>query len=143
MSAPSARKQSALPAIVLPEPRDEQGISVFAALQRRQTIREIRPTPLPLQVLSNLLWAAWGVNRKSGPFGAPGRTAGSASNSQEIDLYVALQEGAYLYGAAPNQLSPVVAGDLRGSALTPGQRGIQATAPFGSCTLRAEFKTHQ
>jgi hypothetical protein len=44
-------------------------------------IREISPTPLPLQELSDLLWSACGVNRELGPFGAPGRTAGSASNS--------------------------------------------------------------
>jgi hypothetical protein len=46
---------------------------------------------LPVQLLSNLLWAACGVNRKIGPFGIPGRTAASASNSQEIDLYVAVR----------------------------------------------------
>jgi nitroreductase len=61
----------------------------------------------------NLLWAAFGVNRRSGPFGGPGRTAASASNSQEIDLYVALPEGVYLYDAAAHRLDPVVAGDFR------------------------------
>jgi hypothetical protein len=49
----------------------------------------MRATPLPMQLLSNLLWAACGVNRRHGPFAVPGRTAASASNSQEIDVYVA------------------------------------------------------
>ena len=63
------------------------------------------------------------------PIWIPGRTAASASNSQEIDLYVALQEGVYLYDAVNNRLAPIVAGDLRADALTPGQRGIDAKAP--------------
>jgi hypothetical protein len=82
-----------------------------------------------VQLLSNLLWAACGVNRRAGPFGVAGRTAASASNSQEIDLYVATKEGVFLYDALGNQLMPVVAGDLRVAALTPGQRGIEARAP--------------
>jgi len=64
-------------------------------------------------VLSSLLWAAFGVNRDKGSFGKPGRTAASASNSQEIDLYVAMPEGVYLYEAVPHRLTPVVAGDFR------------------------------
>ncbi len=84
--------------------------------------------PLPVQVLSNLLWAAYGVNRKTGPFGAPGRTAASASNSQEIDLYVALADGVYLYDALEHRLVPVVAGDLRSAALTPRQHNVEASA---------------
>jgi nitroreductase len=69
------------------------------------------------------------VNRKIGPFGIPGRTAASASNSQEIDLYVALSEGVYVYDAVNNLLMPAVAGDFGVGALTPGQRGIDAQAP--------------
>jgi hypothetical protein len=124
-----ARKQQALQAIQLPLPLSDRGTSVFAALEQRKTTREISATPLPVQLLSNLLWAACGVNRKRGPFGAPGRTAASASNSQEIDLYVALSKGVYLYDALNNLLAPVAAGDLRVGALTPGQRGIKAKAP--------------
>ena len=125
----STREGLALPAIQLPLPANDRGMSLFAALQQRKTTREISATPLPLQLLSNLLWAAFGVNRKTGPFGVPGRTAASASNSQEIDLYVALPEGAYLYDALSNRLAPIAAGDLRIGALTPGQRGIEAKAP--------------
>lgn len=120
---------SALAAIELPAPGAGRGTSVFAALEQRRTTREISERPLPLQVLSNLLWAAWGVNRPNGPFGIPGRTAGSASNSQEIDLYVATKEGVHLYDAIGHRLAPIVGGDLRAGALTPGQHGIDARAP--------------
>jgi len=99
--------------IILPKPETDGGKSVLAALKERRTIRNIKPDALSPQVLSNLLWAAFGVNRENGVRGRPGRTAASASNSQEIDLYVALPEGVYLYEAILPRLVPVVAGDLR------------------------------
>jgi hypothetical protein len=100
--------------ITLPKPEQAGGKSVLASLLDRRTTREISPDPLPPQVLSNLLWAAFGVNRpEMGFMGKPGRTAASASNSQEIDLYVALPQGVYLYEAAPHRLTPVVSGDFR------------------------------
>ena len=111
--------------IPLPKPETEGGKSVLAALKERKTTRSISPKELPPQVLSNLLWAAFGVNRESGSFGKKGRTAASASNSQEIDLYVALAGGVYLYEAVPHRLTPVVAGDFRSRA----GRGAAATAP--------------
>ena len=80
-------------------------------------------------MLSNLLWAAWGVNRKKGPFGISGRTAASASNSQEIELYVALQEGIYFYEAASHRLTPAAAGDCRALAIGQGQGNWGAKAP--------------
>jgi len=126
---PSTRETRAFPAIQLPLPAIDRDSSLFKALEQRKTTREISATPLPMQLLSNLLWAAYGVNRKTGPFGVPGRTAASASNSQEIDLYVALKEGVYLYSALDNLLAPIVTGDLRAGALNPGQRGIEAKAP--------------
>ena len=109
--------------IILPKPEKDGGKSVLAALQMRKTSRNISPRELPLQTLSNLLWAAFGVNRKTGAFGKPGRTAPSASNSQEIDLYLALAKGVYIYEASPHQLSPVIAGDFRARA---GRRGAEA-----------------
>ena len=119
-----------LQAIPLPKPEKDGGKSVLAALQERRTIREMRDEKLPLQVLSNLLWAAFGVNRETGPRGGLGRTAASASNSQEIDLYVALAEGLYLYEAVPHRLAPVASGDHR--AKTSRRRGGGAArAPVG------------
>jgi hypothetical protein len=85
--------------ITLPKPDMDGGKSVLAALKERKTTRNISTKELPAQILSNLLWAAFGVNREEGSFGKPGRTAASASNSQEIDLYIALPDGVYLYGS--------------------------------------------
>jgi hypothetical protein len=99
--------------IMLPKPEKDGGKSLLASVQERKTIRSISPDPLPPQMLSNLLWAAFGVNRPEGLRGKPGRTAASASNSQEIDLYVALPKGVYLYEAVPHRLAPVVPGDFR------------------------------
>jgi hypothetical protein len=70
-----------------------------------------------------------GVNRKKGPFDIPGRTAASASNSQEIDIYAAFNEGIYLYDAFHHSLVPVVAGDLRSLAIGRGQASFGKEAP--------------
>ncbi len=115
--------------IKLPAPRAAGGKTVFAALRRRRTIREIRDRELPLQTLSNLLWAACGVNRRKGPFGIPGRTAASASNSQEIDLYVALKGGTYLYDPVRHTLARVAEGDIRTMAIGRGQSDLVGPAP--------------
>lgn len=104
----------ALDPITLVKPETDGGRSVLAALKDRRTNRNVSEKRLPPQILSNLLWAAFGVNRQEGVLrGRIGRTAASASNSQEIDLYVALAEGVYLYEAIPHRLSPVVSGDFR------------------------------
>lgn len=115
--------------VKLPKPVHNDRVSVMKALQKRRTTRVFGDRKLPVQMLSNLLWAAYGVNRKKGPFGIPGRTAGSASNSQEIDLYVAMEEGIYCYDALQHRLVPVVAGDFRSLANNPGQAELSAKAP--------------
>jgi nitroreductase len=115
--------------IILPKPKPGRGKTVTAALRQRKTVREFSDKKLSPQILSNLLWAAAGVNRKSGPFGIPGRTSATASNSQEIDLYVALQEGIYFYDPVSLKLVPVVAGDFRALAIGRGQDGFGSNAP--------------
>jgi SagB-type dehydrogenase family enzyme len=124
----SASLQNLQPIILL-KPKLDNGKSVLKALQQRKTIREISDKKLHLQKLSNLLWAACGVNRKKGPFGIPGRTAATASNSQEIDIYVAMQEGTYFYDAFHHRLVPVIAGDLRTLAIGQGQANFGDKAP--------------
>ncbi len=99
--------------IRLPRPEKDGGKSVLASLWARRTVREISARTLPLQTLSNLLWAAGGVNRRRAAFDRCGRTAGSASNSQEIDLYVVVPEGVFLYQPQAHQLTPVAEGDFR------------------------------
>jgi hypothetical protein len=115
-----------LQAIVLPQPEHDGGKSVLASLLERKTTRTISSKELPIQVISNLLWAAFGVNRDIASFGKKGRTAPSASNSQEIDLYVALPNGVYVYEATKNILLPLAEGDFRSRS---GRRGA-ATAPM-------------
>jgi nitroreductase len=127
-AAPAPKKVDLEP-ITLPKPETDGGKSVLAALKERRTNRSISEEKLPPQMLSNLLWAAFGVNRETGPFGQIGRTAASASNSQEIDLYVALPEGIYLYEAVPHRLAPVVAGDQRSKLGGRGRGGGAAKAP--------------
>lgn len=94
--------------LALPQPLKQGGLPLMEALALRRSGREFATTALPLPLLSSLLWAAWGSNRPGG-----GRTAPSALNAQEIDLYVALPQGAYLYDAAGHSLQRVAAADLR------------------------------
>jgi nitroreductase len=113
----------------LPEPRLEGCGPLAEALRMRRTTREFSDEKLPPQILSDLLWAACGINRVNGPFGVAGRTAASASNSQEVDVFVALAAGTYLYDPAPHRLVPVAAGDHRRLALGARQGAGGADAP--------------
>ena len=125
-----ARARSQSPeAIRLPRPAPRHGRSLVTALRLRRTTREISRKKLRLQTLSDLLWAGCGVNRETGPFGMAGRTAASASDSQEVDVYVALESGTYLYDPFEHALVPVVADDVRLLVSGPGQGSVGAEAP--------------
>lgn len=100
--------------IQLPQPEITAGIPLMQALAQRKTTRAFLDKPLPLQTLSNLLWAAFGVNRPRAEKPGLGRTAPSAMNRQEIELDVVLASGVYVYEAETNLLRPVAGGDLRG-----------------------------
>ncbi len=102
-----------LQTIQLPTPQTTGGKPLMQALAARQTTRAFRDQPLPLQALSNLLWAAFGVNRPAPPNPRLGRTAPSAMNRQEIEIMVVLPQGAYLYDAPANSLRLQVSGDQR------------------------------
>jgi len=108
----------------LPRPAFAKARACQRMLQSRQTQREFSHRELPPQALSDLLWAAFGINRRRGPFGGRGRTAASASNSQEIDLYVATATGTYLYDPAAHRLQAVAAQDLRPLAISRGQSSV-------------------
>lgn len=95
-------------AVSLPPPLKHGGLALMDALAQRRSTRAFAPDVLPPPLLSNLLWAACGVNREGG-----GRTAPSALNAQEIDVYVALPAGAYRYDAAAHRLELVAASDVR------------------------------
>ena len=109
-------------AIKLPMPQMDKGRALMQVLKNRQSLRNIAPDKLSLQELGNLLWAACGVNRpESGK-----RTAPTAVNWQEIDVYVALPEGLYLYDARGHTLTPVLDEDIRPLA---GKQKFVQTAP--------------
>jgi len=95
--------------VQLPTPQTEIGRPLMQVLKDRSSTRDFSPEKLPTQVLSNLLWAAFGVNRSD----SGKRTAPSAMNWQEIDIYVATPDGLYVYDANRNQLNPVSRDDVR------------------------------
>ena len=109
--------------IKLLAPQTEGGKPLMQALKERKSSRAFSSKELPLQVISDMLWAANGINRPD----SGRRTAPSAKNRQEMDVYVAKADGLYLYDANSNMLMPVVAGDIR--ALT-GKQAFVKDAPI-------------
>jgi SagB-type dehydrogenase family enzyme len=95
--------------IQLPKPQMDGGKPLMQALKDRKSSRAFSAEKLPVQVLGNLLWAAFGINRPD----TGHRTAPSAVNWQEIDIYVATADGLYLYGAKGHTLQPILAKDIR------------------------------
>jgi nitroreductase len=98
-----------LKSVVLNTPDKTRGLPVMQALEKRSSASAFSSDKLKLQDLSDLLWAANGINRPD----LKKRTAPSAMNAQDIDVYVFMEEGVYLYNAAGQTLEPVVAGDQR------------------------------
>jgi SagB-type dehydrogenase family enzyme len=114
---------SPAPVIDLPLPEMRGGMPLMDALRQRASHREFSSEALPLSLLSNLLWAAYGINRAADG----GRTAPSALNAQEIDLYLALPTGAYRYEASGHSLHLVASTDLR---RVTGYQDFVDTAPL-------------
>jgi SagB-type dehydrogenase family enzyme len=106
----------------LPAPATPGDKTLEAALRARQSRREFDPKPLPADVLSGLLWAACGVNRPE----TGKRTAPTAQNRQEIEVYVAKADGLFLYDPKAHALSTVSGADLRAAT---GKQEFAATAP--------------
>lgn len=115
----SARAQGAK---VLPAPRKEAGKPLMQALQLRRSIREFSPRPLPLQLLADLLWAAYGVNRPSGD-----RTAPYWRHIMVIDVYAAMPDGVWLYDPKQHVLRLHLETDIRAQT---GLQDFVATAPL-------------
>jgi nitroreductase len=105
---PSRVKDQQPADITLPAPRRD-GTPLMNMLARRQSRRDFAPTPLPMELLSDLLWAAFGVNRAD----TGGRTAPSALNAQEIHVYAAMAGGLYLYDAKRHGLRRIAHVDAR------------------------------
>lgn len=109
--------------IELPPPQTDTGMPLMRALKERKTTRRFSSKQLPPQVLSNLLWAAFGINRKD----SGKRTAPSAVNWQEIDIYVARADGLYFYEAKSHRLKPILSEDIRE---TTGRQNFTQQAPL-------------
>jgi SagB-type dehydrogenase family enzyme len=107
--------------IQLPPPQKDGGRPLMQVLADRKSTRDFRPDKLSPQVLSNLLWAGFGINRADGR-----RTAPSASNKQEIDIYIAMADGLYIYNAKENRLTAVLHDDLRAKT---GTQSFVSDAP--------------
>jgi len=111
-----------LTTIKLNAPETDEGTTVLQALKERKSVRKFADSPLSLQELSNLVWAADGISRPDGR-----RTAPSSSNVQEFDIYVIREDGVYVYNPQNQELDPVAQGDFRKSA---GVQDYVATAPI-------------
>lgn len=108
--------------IQLPPPQKEGGMPLMEALNKRQSTRVFTDQDLSLQTLSDLLWAAWGINRPD----ISKRTAPSANNRQNIELYCALRNGLYIYDALNNSLILVIPEDIRAATGTQEYVGSAA-----------------
>jgi SagB-type dehydrogenase family enzyme len=95
--------------ITLNPPDKKRGLPVMQALEKRASASGFTSDKLSLKDLSDLLWAADGINRPE----LKKRTAPSAMNAQDIDVYVFMEEGVYIYNATLHSLDPIVSGDQR------------------------------
>lgn len=109
--------------VQLPKPQTETGRPLMQVLKERRSTRTFSPEKLLAPVVSNLLWAAFGVNRPD----SGNRTAPSAMNWQEIDIYVATSDGLYIYDAKTHQLNLVLRDDVRAQT---GTQSFVADAPL-------------
>jgi nitroreductase len=117
--------------IPLPPPQTKGGKPLMEALQERKSSQEFAPEKLPPQVLSNLLWAAFGINRPDGR-----RTAPTASNRQEIDIYIATADGLLMYEPKAHALQSILKEDIR--ALTGNQPYLKEAAAVLICVADYE-----
>ena len=120
--APTVAVAQGLEPLDLPTPRSQGGMPLMAALKLRRSTREYSDRPLSAQTLSDLLWAAFGINRPSGD-----RTAPYWRHVMVMDLYVALADGVRLYEPKGHALIPYLKGDIRPQT---GLQDFVATAPL-------------
>ena len=119
--------------IKLNAPNKSRGSNVMKALSDRKSVREYDEKEISHQDLSDLLWAAIGINRPDGK-----RTAPTAVNAQEIDVYVVRKDGVYLYDAKEHALKPIVDGDYRKAVA--GKQDFVNAAPL-CLVMVANLKT--
>ena len=133
--SPASLVAQELKPLELPKPQTDGGKPLMQTLKARHTTREFKSDMLPAQVLANLLWTAFGVNRPD----SGKRTAPSAMNWQEIDIYVATADGLYVYDAKANRLNPVLNEDVRAAT---GTQDFVKQAPVNLIYVADLAKTH-
>jgi SagB-type dehydrogenase family enzyme len=107
--------------IPLPQPEKTGGMPLMEALNQRHSGRSFQDKALTDQILSNLLWAAFGVNRENGK-----RTAPSSQGKTEMEIYVAKSDGLFLYLPEKNALKKILDEDIRAKT---GKQNFVADAP--------------
>ena len=122
---------------MLPIPDRMGGLPLLQALSLRRTVRRFSVMGVTDNILANLLWATWGVNRADGK-----RTAPTAMNKQHVELYVALANGIWLYHGKENQLELQNQQDVRGK-LGKGQIVLIYTADEGDYGAMAVGSCYQ
>lgn len=119
----------------LPEPDKNVGMTLFQALQQRQSVRSYSNKPITQMQLSQLLWAAVGINRPDGHLTSP-----TAVNAQDISVYVCQQNGAWLYNAKENTLVKVSDKDLRAAVASRQTFAAEAPVSLVIVTDNAKFR---
>jgi hypothetical protein len=106
MFIPAADHAASAETLVLPAPEKSGGMPLMQALSARKSTRSIKDDALTQQHISNLLWAAFGVNRPDGR-----RTAPTANNTQKLEIYVALANGVWRYDGKKHSLDKMLERD--------------------------------
>ncbi len=110
----SLRASEPFEPISLPSPDTSGGMPLMEALKKRMSTKAFSEQSIPQDQISNLLWAAFGINRpESGK-----RTVATAVNCQDIEIYVVLRKAAYVYEAKEHRLIPIVNRELGSLAAT-------------------------
>ncbi len=109
--------------IELPAPLKVGGMPLFTALAQRRSVRAFGPQSIPRELLSNLLWAAFGVNRPA----TGDRTAPYWRHVMVIDLYLAMADGVWIYEPKTHALLPCIKEDIRKET---GMQDFVASAPL-------------
>jgi len=114
--------------IQLPPPQKDLAFPLMRALEQRRTKRKWKDSPLSNQELSNLLWAACGITKEKTNKLKSKRTAPSATNSQAIKVYLALENGLFLYNETEHALLHLSKADIRRHI---GSQKMMHSAPLG------------
>ncbi len=124
ISATAAADATEIKELHLPPAERGGGRPFMEVLNERKTTRHFSERELEPHLLSGLLWAANGINREDDGK----RTAPSARDMREIDIYIITPQGAYLYMPEGHQTKLIKAGDFRKEAA--GRSEFAASAPI-------------